>query len=560
MTANMQLLATVFGALAMFLYGMTLMSDGLRETAGERMKAILGYMTRNRFFAILAGTIITGLIQSSSATTVMTVGFVNAGLLSLTQAIGVVFGANIGTTVTGQLVSFNLSDIALPAVAVGVIGLMFSKKVVTRGAWRTVLGFGFLFFGMNMMTTELKVLAEMPRFIAFFSSFDCTPVNGHLPFGSVLGAIAVGTACTMIVQSSSATIGITIALATTGVIGVWTAVPIVLGDNIGTTITAALASIGANANARRTALAHALFNLIGTCLVVLSFTIVTTDRDGIAAPVFFHLVEMCTEGRGLMGENPGRYVAMAHSIFNVSNVIILSAFIPLLARLCEKIIPERRRSKSLNMLEPRLLAAPDLAISAAVRALSDMTRRATTLVNVAVKAGLGDAAVSDESLHTAEDEVDSQQLSIRDYLISISQRKLSENAARALPEIVHCINDAERISDLALILSHRTAKGRNDLTHDDRELLRNILHSIRHLSRSTLAALKGDLKAAESAKAQEQEVVDQIRKVNARSAANLHTKEADAKADGFILVGVLALIRDIARHLGNIASRAPQII
>lgn len=560
MSGNIQLIATVIGGLAIFLYGMTLMSDGLREAAGERMKAVLGYMTRNRFFAILAGTVVTGLIQSSSATTVMTVGFVNAGLLSLQQAIGVVFGANIGTTVTGQLVSFNLSDVALPAVAVGVVGLMFSKRIVSRGAWRTVLGFGFLFFGMNMMTTELKVLAEMPRFIAFFSSFDCTPVNGHLPFGSVLGAIAVGTACTMLVQSSSATIGITIALAGTGVISVWTAVPIVLGDNIGTTITAALASIGANANARRTALAHALFNLIGTCLVVMSFTIVTTDKDGIAAPVFFHLVESCTEGRGLMGENPGRFVAMAHTIFNVSNVIILSMFIPLLARLCEKIIPERRRAKSSNVLEPRLLAAPDLAISAAVRALSDMTRRATTLVNVAVKSGLGDAAVSDESIRTAEDEVDRQQVAIRDYLIAISQCKLNENAARALPEIVHCVNDAERISDLALILSRRTAKGREQINAADRELLRDILHSIRHLSRSTLSALKGDAHASTLAREQEQEVIDQIRKVNARSAANLHTKDPNTNPDSLVLVGVLASIRDIARHLGNIASRAPQIV
>ncbi len=558
MSANVQLVSTVFGGLAIFLYGMTLMSDGLREAAGEKMKSVLGYMTRNRFFAILAGTVVTGLIQSSSATSVMTVGFVNAGLLSLQQAIGVIFGANIGTTVTGQLVSFNLSDVALPAVAFGVAGLMFSRKVAVRGAWRTVLGFGLLFFGMNLMADELKVLAKMPHFIAFFSTFDCAPTDGHLPMLAVLGAIAVGTLCTMIVQSSSATIGITIALAESGVISVWTAIPIVLGDNIGTTITAALAAIGANANARRTALAHALFNLIGTCLVVISFSLVTTSSTGVAAPVFFQLVEACTEGRGLLGENPGRFVAMAHTIFNVTNVIVLTSFISLLARLCEKIIPDRRRVKA-SVLEPRLLAAPELAVDAAVRALSDMTRRATTLVNVAVKSGLGDAAVSDESIRTAEDEVDRQQLAIRDYLIAISQRKLSERAAKALPEIVHCVNDAERISDLALILSHRTAKGRDRITSADRSLLRSILHSIRHLSRSTLAALKGDADAARLAHDQEQEVIDQIRDATALSATNLRDREGRREADGLVIVGVLASIRDIARHLGNIAARAPQL-
>lgn len=558
MSANVQLVSTVLGGLAIFLYGMTLMSDGLREAAGEKMKAALGYMTRNRFFAILAGTVVTGLIQSSSATSVMTVGFVNAGLLTLQQAIGVIFGANIGTTVTGQLVSFNLSDVALPAVALGVVGLMFARKVVARGAWRTVLGFGLLFYGMNLMTTELKVLAGMPRFIAFFSTFDCAPANGYLPPFAVLGAIAVGTLCTMLVQSSSATIGITIALAETGVISVWTAVPIVLGDNIGTTITAALAAIGANANARRTALAHALFNLIGTGLVVLSFTLVATNGMGVAAPLFFQVVEKCTEGRGLLGENPGRFVAMAHTIFNVSNVIVLTAFIPLLARLCTKLIPDRRRVTA-SVLEPRLLATPELAVSAAVRALSDMTRRATTLVNVAVKAGLGDAAVSDESIRTAEDEVDRQQLAIRDYLVAISQRKLSEHAAKALPEIVHCVNDAERISDLALILNRRTTKGRDLIDAADRDLLRAILHSIRHLSRSTLAALKGDASAASLARSQEQEVIDQVRDATALSAANLRDTAQAAKSDGLVIVGILASIRDIARHLGNIAARAPQL-
>ena len=242
---KIQLAITVLGGLAIFVYGMGLMSEGLTQIAGARLKAALGYITRNRFMAILAGAGITAVIQSSSATTVMTVGFVNAGLLDLTQAIGVIFGANIGTTITGQIVSLKLDDLALPAVTLGVAGLMLAKRAVSRGAWKTVLGFGLLFLGMTMMSTELKTLAKEPGFISFFSKFDCTPnSSGYLPILSVLGAVTVGTLCTMVVQSSSATIGITIALAEAGLINIWTAVPIVLGDNIGTTITAAFAAIG----------------------------------------------------------------------------------------------------------------------------------------------------------------------------------------------------------------------------------------------------------------------------------------------------------------------------
>jgi Na/Pi-cotransporter len=322
---KINLALTVIGGLAIFVYGMGLMSDGLKEIAGEKLKSALGYMTRNRFFAILAGAGVTALIQSSSATSVMTVGFVNAGLLTLQQAIGVIFGANIGTTITGQIVSFKLNDIALPAVTAGVVGLMIAKRVFSRGIWRTVLGFGLLFFGMTIMSTELKELAAEPGFKKFFELFDCSPSNGYMPILSVLGAITVGTLCTMLVQSSSATIGITIALANSGVISIWSAIPIVLGDNIGTTITAAFAAIGANANAKRTALAHAMFNILGTILITLSFFIVI-NVDDIGAPAFLHAVNALTEGNGLIGENPGRHVAMAHTLFNIKNSRICRHF------------------------------------------------------------------------------------------------------------------------------------------------------------------------------------------------------------------------------------------
>lgn len=543
---NLNLTLTVLGGLAIFVYGMGLMSDGLKEIAGEKLKAALGYMTRNRFFAILAGAGVTALIQSSSATSVMTVGFVNAGLLSLQQAIGVIFGANIGTTITGQIVSFKLNDIALPAVTLGVVGLMIAKRVFSRGIWRTVLGFGLLFFGMTIMSSELKELAAAPGFRKFFELFDCTPAqgSGYMPILSILGAILVGTLCTMIVQSSSATIGITIALANSGVISVWSAIPIVLGDNIGTTITAAFAAIGANANARRTALAHAMFNILGTVIVTLSFFAVI-EINGVAAPAFVHLVNAITEGNVFAGENPGRHVAMAHTVFNVGNVIVLTAFIPLIAKFCTSMI-SGENGKTDSILEPRFLATPEIACVASVRALTDMLRRATTLTQVAVRSALGEAQIARDVLQEKEDAIDERQNAIRDYLVGISQHKINSRVASALPEILHCVNDTERISDLALILNTRASLLSGSITEEERSFIRETLTGIRSLSSNIRKALNGDIEARKTALEKKCQLVDKLQS-QAATTTNLH------------FVGVISSMRDVVRHMSNIIARVEAI-
>lgn len=543
---NISLALTVLGGLAIFVYGMGLMSDGLKEIAGERLKSALGYMTRNRFFAIFAGMAVTAIIQSSSATSVMTVGFVNAGLLSLQQAIGVIFGANVGTTITGQIVSFKLDDIALPAVTLGVVGLMIAKRAFSRGIWRTVLGFGLLFFGMTIMSNELKELAAAPGFRKFFEFFDCTPKhgNGFMPIFSVLGAIAVGTICTMVVQSSSATIGITIALANCGAISMWSAVPIVLGDNIGTTITAALASIGANSNGKRTALAHAMFNIIGTIWVTLSFFLVA-DIGGAKAPVFFHIVNAVTEGNGFIGENPGRFVAMAHTIFNVSNVIVLAVFIPLIAKLCTVILKDRPGKGDL-ILEPRLLATPEIACIASVRALADMLRRATTLTQVAVRSALGEVQISRDVLQEKEDSIDERQTAIRDYLVGISQHKINSRIASSLPEILHCVNDAERISDLALILNTRATLLNGNISESERLFIHETLAGLRTLSVCVRKALNGDKSFVRTAFEKKSKLVEKLKSQSANT-TNLH------------LVAIVSSMRDVVRHLSNIIARIDAI-
>ncbi len=550
---------TVVGGLALFVYGMMLMSDGLKETAGEKMKAALSYMTRNRFCAILAGTVVTAIIQSSSATSVMTVGFVNAGLMSLTQAIGVIFGANIGTTVTGQIVSLKLDDLALPAITLGVAGLMVARRTVTRGVWRTILGFGLLFFGMTIMSDELAVLAKKEGFVAFFSTFDCTPsASGYLPIGAVLGAIAVGTVCTLLVQSSSATIGITIALAQTGVISLWTAIPIVLGDNIGTTVTAALASIGGNANARRTALAHALFNIFGTILVVISFGFVFSDAQGRPAPVFFHLVNLCTEGDGLAGDNPGRHVAMAHTIFNVSNVVVQSLFIPLIAKLCCVIIRDDKTLR-IQVLEPHLLLSPALALHAARLALADMTRRAWTISSVALNNCLGRASVDEESVQNAEKEIDTMQARIRDYLVALSQHKLTARQAQTLPELVHCINDAERISDIAVKFYRKTSRvQRQGLDPELLAATNDLIGLVRAFAHETTQALRTGAPFSKPSDEAEAEIRQAARAISKRYSAMLFTGDGEGAHDTAFL-SVLSGLRDVSRHIGNIAERIPAI-
>ncbi len=551
---SLDTVVTVIGGLAIFVYGMGLMSDGLQQVAGERLRSVLSFMTKNRFFSILTGTVITAIIQSSSATTVMTVGFVNAGLLNLVQAIGVIFGANIGTTVTGQIVSLKLESLAMPAIIIAVIGLLVARKSAIRGTFKTVLGFGFLFFGMTMMGHELKSLAGNPDFVKCFSFFDCTPSpGGAMPFSSVLGAVAVGTACTVLVQSSSATIGITIALAEAGVISVWTAVPIVFGDNIGTTVTAFLSSIGTNANARRAALAHALFNLLGTCAIILSFAW-TIDVAGVFAPAFYLAVEKFVSGNVFAGENPGRFVAMAHTLFNVSNVILLTAFIPAIAWLTCKAIPGPRFQRTVE-LEPRLLDTPSLAIEASVRALEHLLRKSWRIVSVSIANCLKKTDVTEDEVSRAEQEVDASRGTVRNYLADLSKRRVSESQSKKLPEIIHCINDAERIADLGTIIFSKSAAVRTGqgLTGSAGDRIAGLKARLKELFSLVMAAMSGDGEAAGKASALVGEIDVEVEAAMKLGSDGIQIIGENVAVD---YINVVFAVRDVARHLENVAERA----
>ena len=254
-----------FGGLGLFLMGMKIMSEGMQKTAGDKLRNTLNLITSNRFFAIIVGLSITTIIQSSSATTVMVVGFVNASLMSLQQAIGVILGANVGTTITGWLVTLKIVKYSMPLIGIGVFIRFFSKNEMWKHAGEIIFGFGLLFLGMQTMKLGFAPLRESAEFIEMFMKVD------GATYFSIITGVLIGAVTTLIVQSSSATIGITIALASQGLVGFDGAVSIILGTNIGTTITALLASIGANYNAKRAAIAHTLFNVFGVIIMILIF-------------------------------------------------------------------------------------------------------------------------------------------------------------------------------------------------------------------------------------------------------------------------------------------------
>lgn len=441
---------SVIGGLAFFIFGMKLMGDGLQKVAGENMKRILQFFSKNGLIAIIAGTLVTGVIQSSSATTVMVIGFINAGLLTLSQSIGIIFGANIGTTVTAQIISFKLDALALPAVAIGFLVMLASSRVI-KGWGETILGFGLLFFGMTMMSEELKMLGTFPSFVNCFRAFDCAPEpGGFMPFGAVLGAILIGMIATFVIQSSSAAMGIVLALGAGGLINFYTAVPLLLGTNIGTTVTAFLASLAANRVAKQAALAHFLFNFIGTAMMVIIFYVPYGTAH---TPVFLYFINYITPGDIFAPVPQGieRHIAMAHTMFNVITVALLFPVMKPFARMCEMILPVTdKASAQIQALEPHLLATPSIALDQVVIEIRKMVADSWEMIDKAVNRHFVKSHVDPDefkALREAESRIDDMQTAVTGYLVQITRRELSQNQSELIPLLMHCTNDAERIAD-----------------------------------------------------------------------------------------------------------------
>lgn len=414
---------TMFGGLGLFIYGMKLMGEGLERAAGDRLRSLLELLTRNRLVGVLVGALVTAIIQSSSATTVMVVGLVNAGIMDLSQAIGVIMGANVGTTMTAQLIAFNLTNLALPAIGLGTGIFLFGRNKTQRFIGQVILGFGLLFFGMQTMEVALKPLSKMPEFVNFMARFSKTPLLGVL----------AGFLTTGIVQSSSATIGILQALAGQGIINISIALPILFGDNIGTCVTALLSSIGTNITARRAAVFHLMFNIIGTIIFML----------------FLPLIRMAVT---LTSSEPVRQIANAHTIFNISNTLIQLPFTFLLAKLVTTIVPGEPEiiERGLKYIDDRLLETPSLAYTQVKKEIARMGNLALETLRDSINAFLYYNEQKDKIAKEKETVVNELARETTRYLAMLSRTSLPDDEYDSLTDLVNAINDMERVGDHAM--------------------------------------------------------------------------------------------------------------
>ena len=413
------------GGLALFLYGMHMMSEGLELVAGSRLKALLEKLTRNRILGMLTGLFITAIIQSSNATTSMTVGFVNAGLMDLSQAIGVIMGANIGTTVTGQLIALDISAIA-PAIAIiGVIMICFTKKKRSQHLGMVFAGLGVLFMGMDAMSSSMAPLRDVKWFQDLIISFK-SPIIG----------ILAGAIFTAIIQSSSASVGILQAMAMQGIIGLDNAIFFLCGQNIGCTIAAIMASFGGNKNAKRTAVVHILFNVIGTIIMVLAVKLLPLT-DWIIA---------------LSPGNGSAQIANAHTIFNIATTLILLPCAPLLSKLAHLVVrgeDKRSEGPSLMHITDLSFGASSVAIGQVEAEITRMNSLARENLSIAMDAFFTGNTSEIARVHHNEETIDYLNKEITNALVKINSLELTERDAKRLGSMYHVVSDLERIGDHA---------------------------------------------------------------------------------------------------------------
>ena len=555
------LIVALIGGLAIFIFGMKVMSEGLQRVAGAKMKSILQFFTKNKVVGVMAGAGVTAVIQSSSACTVMVVGFVNAGLLTLNQAVGIVFGSNIGTTITAQIIAFKLTKLALPAIIIGLVIQMTGRRNTTKFWGQVLLGFGLLFFGMMMMSDTLRPLRTSPTFMSFFHGFDCSPVNGFMPITSVLWAVFIGTVLTVVVQSSSATVGLTMALAGSGLLNFYTAVPIILGDNIGTTITANLAAIGGTRTARRTALVHTLFNVIGTSVMLGLFYI---PMKGI--PIFLYYVNKFTSGNVFANPpvNIARHIAMAHSTFNIICVVALLPFSGFLAWISKRIVPvlQSEKEETLQYLEPHLLQTPSLAIGQATRELAYMTRRSVKMVEDSYRCLKENNLKWENDILRREEIVDDLQEKISNYLAKLTAMPLTEREAAIVPVLVHAVQDAEQIGDLAVGLV-KLAERRNDkkivLSDEALDDIKEMFEAVDLQCDHVFNGLNtGNEEEAKFAMAFEDKIKFLSKRLSGRCIKSFDPEKENVNQVVFVL-DIIANFERIGSRLINIAERIPAL-
>lgn len=432
-------IVAMFGAIATFLFGMSTMTDGLEKLSSGRLEHILERLTSNVFKAVLLGAVVTGLIQSSAATTVMCVGFVNAGIMKLEQTVGIIMGANIGTTVTAQLLrlgDIDADNIVMmflqpsflgPILAVvGIIFYMFIKGGHKRIVGQIVLGLGLLFIGMNTMSSAVEPLKDLPEFQSVFTAFS-NPLLG----------VAVGAAVTALLQSSSASMGILQAISTTGVVSFNIAMPLIMGQNIGTCITALISSVGASKNAKRTAMIHLFFNIIGS---VFFLVVLYAGNALFRFPFWENTMDMGS-------------IANLHLAFNIACTALLLPFHRQLVKLVKAVVPGDAEERELSVLDDRFLSSPSLALERAHDAVVQMSEFARDNYRLAVELIWKFDAKKLERLNETEVALDKLEGLLDNYLVKLTDRALTAEESTRVSELLHTLSDFERIGDYAVNVS-----------------------------------------------------------------------------------------------------------
>jgi len=473
----LDIIFNVLGGLGIFLYGMDSMSSGMQKLAGQRLKKILALLTTNRIMAILMGMGVTMLVQSSSVSTVMTIGFVNASLLTLKQALGVIFGANIGTTITGWILVLNIGKYGLPIVGAGAILYMFLKGDRAKTKALTFMGLGMIFLGLQLMSNGLKPIRSMPEFVSMFHMFSADTYFG------VIKVAAIGALITAVVQSSSATLGITITLAVQGLIDYPTAVALVLGENVGTTITAILATLNANVNAKRAAYAHTIINTLGVIWVTAVFPYYLKFLSNFGSPE----------------ANITMAIATAHTMFNVTNVIIFTPFIGVMADLLTKIVKDDgKKDERVTKIDFLMLKTPSVVVGQTKTEILTMGKYIEEMFGALDNIYINDEFITEEKvaqMRKIENDLDLFQKEITDANFVILNKNITDKMKMDTRNNLEVCDEYETISDYLMRVTNSLKKLQDNsisLTDEEKSTLKEFNEDTRELFRNvnTAYALK----------------------------------------------------------------------
>lgn len=525
------------GGLGLFLFGIRTMGDGLENAAGAKLKRMLEVLTGNRFLAVLVGFVVTAIIQSSTATTVMVVGFVNAGMMSLAQAVGVIMGANIGTTVTSLLIALNFSSVAAAAVLVGVILMLASKKTVVKNLGAIFTGFGLLFLGIDMMSDSMAPLRESAGFMNFIVTVSESPLRPL--FGIILGIVM-----TAVLQSSSASVGVLQTLAMQGLVPLKFSVFVLFGQNIGTCLTALFSTVGAKKNSKRAAVIHLLFNLIGTGIFILI---------ALLAP-YVEWIEK-------LSPDPMAQIAISHIVFNIVSTVIMFPFAKVLVKLSCLLVPGKDDSESemhCKFIDDRLLNTPPFAVMQVSKEVARMAKLARDNFETSAHALINRSDKDLDKVMENEDVINYLNHHITSYLVKLNALDITDSDSDYIARVFHAINDIERVGDHAINLAeaaqHNIGEGLK-FSDPAREELNQLCGSVVTLLERSMAAFDNQSLSDDEAKELsdlEEHIDDLTLECQDSHIFRLNRKECNTEA-GMLYLNTITDFERVGDHAINIA-------